>query len=70
VTNTTNAHWIELAETLGQLGCDILSGKPLTLTSKGFLDPKALAITLMSRALSGASGLYGADGMSPQALTL
>jgi len=55
-TDSTTSHWIELAETLGQLGCDILDGKSLTHTSKGFLEPKVLAIVLMSRALSNFKG--------------
>jgi hypothetical protein len=48
--------WAELAETLGQLGCDILEGASVTYTADGFLDPKILAILLMARTLSNFKG--------------
>jgi Protein of unknown function (DUF2934)/Family of unknown function (DUF5677) len=50
------ASWAELAEMLGQLGCDILEGSPVTHTAEGFLDPKILAILLMARTLSNFKG--------------
>jgi Family of unknown function (DUF5677) len=54
--NQPLSEWIEFAETLGQLGYDIIGGKRITHTAKGFLEPKVLSITLLSRALSNFRG--------------
>jgi len=54
--NQPHSEWIEFAETLGQLGYDIIGGKPITHTAKGFLEPKVLSIALLSRALSNFRG--------------
>jgi len=50
--NQPHSEWIEFAETLGQLGYDIIGGKPITHTAKGFLEPKVFSVTLLSRTLS------------------
>lgn len=55
--NQPHSEWIEFAETLGQLGYDIIGGKPITHTAKGFLEPKVLSISLLSRALSNFRGV-------------
>jgi hypothetical protein len=52
------SRWLQLAESIGQLGYDILDeGPKLTVTPKGFLEPRVLAIALMSRALSNFKGV-------------
>jgi hypothetical protein len=54
--NQPHSGWIELAETLGQLGYDIIDAMPITHTAKGFLEPNVLSITLLSRGLSNFRG--------------
>jgi hypothetical protein len=49
---TRKTQWAQLADSIGQAGYDILGGKPVTITAKGFADPKVLAIMLLSRTLS------------------
>jgi hypothetical protein len=52
------AQWKELADVVGQAGLDILGGKPVTVTEKGFADPRVLAVMIMSRALSNFRGVF------------
>jgi hypothetical protein len=52
------AQWADLADTLGQTALDILAGAPVTVTEKGFAEPKILAIMLMSRTLSNFRGVF------------
>lgn len=56
--NTLKAQWVELAETLGQTGLDILAGVRVTVTEKRFADPRVLTIMLMSRTLSNFRGVF------------
>jgi Family of unknown function (DUF5677) len=49
--------WMRLADTLGQLGVDVLSEFSITTTSKGFADPRILAKMLMARTLSNFKGV-------------
>jgi hypothetical protein len=55
---TLKAQWTQLADNIGQIGYEILGGRPVTITAKGSADPKVLAITLMSRTLSNFRGVF------------
>jgi Family of unknown function (DUF5677) len=55
---TLKTQWTQLADSIGQIGYDILGGRPVTITAKGFADPKVLAIMLMSRTLSNFRGVF------------
>lgn len=50
------SEWMKLADTLGELGLDILRGSSITRTRKGFADPRILAEMLMARTLSNFKG--------------
>ena len=58
LSNTPKSQWTALADTIGQLGLDILGGAPVTVTEKQFAEPKVLAIMLMSRTLSNFRGVF------------
>src|ERR1700730_18144981 len=55
---TLKTQWTRLADDIGQIGYEILGGRPVTITAKGFADPKVLAIMLMSRTLSNFRGVF------------
>jgi hypothetical protein len=57
MTADARAHWSRLANDISQIGLDILSGAPFTVSDKRLADPKVLAIMLMSRSLSNFRGV-------------
>lgn len=58
MNNELKLQWAELADDTGQAALDILGGAPVTITEKGFGDPKILAIMLLSRSLSHFRGVF------------
>jgi Family of unknown function (DUF5677) len=56
--DSLKSQWEELADTLGQTALDILAGTPVTVTRKGFAEPRVLAIMLLSRTLSNFKGVF------------
>jgi hypothetical protein len=55
---TLKTQWTRLADNIGQIGYEILGRPPVTITPKGFADPKVLAVMLMSRTLSNFRGVF------------